>query len=170
MNYAFIDGQNLYRGVKNDIIDNKTKAIIYSGWKINFEKLRTYLRTKYGIDKAFIFIGKADGMEWLYGQLARNGYTLVYKPKTEYINDKGVKDRKGNVDAELVMQVMIELPNFDRAMIVAGDGDYYCLIKYLKENNKLLRVLVPNKMSFSSLLREFAADLVFVNDIEGSLK
>lgn len=170
MNYAFIDGQNLYRGVKNDIVDKKTKKIIYSGWKLDYRKLRIYLRTKYGIDKAFLFIGKVDGMEWLYKSFEGCGYTLIFKPTTEYINEKGDLDRKGNVDAELVLHTMLEFPNYDKALIVAGDGDYYCLIKHLKKNNKLLRVLVPNKLSFSSLLGEFSTDLVFINDLVGSLK
>jgi len=55
---------------------------------------------------------------------------------------------KGNVDAELVMHAMIEYPNYEKAVIVTGDGDYYCLVDYLRKNGKLLRLIVPNRYKY----------------------
>lgn len=49
---------------------------------------------------------------------------------------------------------MIEYPNYDKAIIVSGDGDFHCLIEYLEEKDKLLKVLAPTK-HYSSLLRRF---------------
>ena len=46
---------------------------------------------------------------------------------------------KGNVDAELVLHTMVEYPNYDKALIVSGDGDFYCLVDYLKGKDKLLK-------------------------------
>lgn len=43
--------------------------------------------------------------------------------------------RKGNVDAELVLQAMIEYPNYERAIIVTGDGDFGCLVRYLNRTS-----------------------------------
>ena len=34
---------------------------------------------------------------------------------------------------------MIELPNLEKAMVISGDGDFYCLIDYLKGQNKLFK-------------------------------
>ena len=77
---------------------------------------------------------------------------------------------KGNVDAELVLHAMIEYPNYDKAVIVTGDGDFHCLIEYLKKQNKLSRIIIPNRYKFSSLLRKFATDMVFMNDLRGKLE
>ena len=49
---------------------------------------------------------------------------------------------------------MKELPNYDKAILVSGDGDFYGLIEYLKDNQKLLKVLAPNRQ-YSSLLKSF---------------
>ena len=49
---------------------------------------------------------------------------------------------------------MIEFPNYNKAIIVSGDGDFYCLVEYLEQQGKLLRVLTPNS-KYSSLLRKF---------------
>ena len=77
---------------------------------------------------------------------------------------------KGNVDAELVLHTMIELPNFDQAVIVTGDGDFYCLVQYLLEQNKLKIVLVPNYYKYSALLKKFAKkNITFMNDLKDKI-
>lgn len=48
---------------------------------------------------------------------------------------------KGNVDAELVLQAMIDYRDYERAVIVTSDGDFACLVRYLYEEGKLERVL-----------------------------
>ena len=53
------------------------------------------------------------------------------------------------MDAELVLQAMIEYPHYERAVIVTGDGDFGCLVRYLYERQKLERVLSPNRRQCS---------------------
>ncbi len=137
--YAFIDSQNLNLGVKNNLIDKKG-VVFYTGWKLNFKKFYFYLKTKYNVSKAIIFIGKVPGNENLYKSLSSIGYELEFKPTLKYFDKKGDQKTKGNVDAELVLHTMIELNNFDQAIIVAGDGDYFCLIEYLERGVMVLLV------------------------------
>jgi len=139
--YAFIDSNNLYLGLKSQ------------GWKLDWRKFRQYLRHKYNVNKAYIFIGQVAGNEPLYTFLQECGYVLIFKPTLEQI-DKGKIKIKGNVDAELVLHTMIQYENYQKAIIVSGDGDFYCLIDFLQKKNKLLKILVPTKR-FSSLLRRF---------------
>jgi len=76
---------------------------------------------------------------------------------------------KGNVDAELVLHAMIEYKSYDKAVIVSGDGDFYCLLEYLAQQNKLLKVIVPNSR-YSSLLRKFSKFIVNINLLRGKLE
>jgi uncharacterized LabA/DUF88 family protein len=76
---------------------------------------------------------------------------------------------KGNVDAELVLHSMIEFQKYDKALIVSGDGDYHCLVDYLKRKNKLLKLMIPDRNKYSSLLRKFMGEIVFMNDLKGKL-
>jgi uncharacterized LabA/DUF88 family protein len=76
---------------------------------------------------------------------------------------------KGNVDAELVLHAMIEYPHYYNAVIVTGDGDYFCLLDYLRKQHKLRKLIVPDRNRYSSLLRKFAADMVFMNDLKSKL-
>jgi uncharacterized LabA/DUF88 family protein len=167
--YAFIDSQNLNLSIQNDLIDKKSKKIIYKGWKLDFRRFYIYLRDKYKVSESFLFIGRVNGKEDLYEYLEKSGYKLIFKPTLVFNDEDNEKRIKGNVDAELVLHTMIEMPNFGKAIIVAGDGDYHCLIEYLASQNKLLHIFIPNRYSYSSLLRRFSDYFVFVSDLRTKL-
>ncbi len=155
-NYAFIDSQNLNLGVQK------------IGWKMDWHKFREWLADKYGVTKAFMFIGYMPDNEALYQQMYDHGFLVVLKPTLEIHNvpseqkekktkDKAADDKppvKGNIDADLVLHAMKELPNYDKAIIVSGDGDFFSLVEYLIGQKKLLRLLTPNRR-FSTLLKDF---------------
>lgn len=77
---------------------------------------------------------------------------------------------KGNCDAELVLWAMVEYPNYHKAVIVTGDGDFYCLINHFVEK-KLEAVLIPNRLKFSALLKFklFRPYLRYMNDLQEKL-
>ena len=167
--YAFIDSQNLNLSVQKDIVNNVTGKLVYKGWKLDYKRFFIYLNDKYKVDRSFLFIGRIAWNESLYKFLEQVGYTIIYKPMLDYSVGKE-KFTKGNVDAELVLHTMIELPNYTKAIIVSGDGDYYCLIEYLEIHNKLSHIMIPNKVSYSSLLRKYRHYFVFVSDLQGKLE
>jgi len=163
--YAFIDSQNLNLGTNKDIFKGRKR--IYKGWKLDFRKFRKYLSDKYRIRKAFLFIGYIRQNEKLYKSLRSFGYELVYKPT---VKDNFGKP-KGNVDAELVLHAAaIEYPNYGKAVIVSGDGDFTCLHEYLEKNRKLLRIIIPNSKSESSLLNRFHKYKTFIEFDKEKLK
>ena len=141
-------------------------AIRSQGWILNFKRFRKYLEDKYKVTKAFLFIGYVATNQNLYISLQEDGYILVFKP-TLYLPNGKVK---GNVDAELVLHAMIEYPNYEKVVIVTGDGDFYCLIEYLDKQNKLLQVVIPNKESYSSLLRKYMSKIDFMNSLKNKLE
>jgi len=153
-NYAFIDSQNLNLAIRDQ------------GWVLDFRRFRRYLQDKYQIGKAFIFIGYVPLNQALYTALQKDGFILIFKP-TLTLPSGNVK---GNVDAELVLHTMIEYPNFDKALIVSGDGDFYCLIDYLIKKNKLLKLMIPNELKFSSLFRKLRPHIVFMNNLKDKLE
>ena len=155
-NYAFVDSQNLNLSIRE------------LGWKLDFGRFYKYLRDKYSVTEVFLFIGYMEGNNDLYKSLQKFGFICIFKPTLTYSDGK----TKGNCDAELVLQAMIEYSNYDKALIVTGDGDFYCLAKYLIDNNKLKALIIPNKFKFSALLkfkicRPF---LKFMNDLRVKLE
>ena len=95
----------------------------------------------------------------MYKKLKSYGYDLVFKPT---VRDNQGKP-KGNVDAELVLySAAVEYKNYDKAVIVSGDGDFYCLHEFLVRKGKLLRIVIPNVKSESSLLKPFQKYKTFI--------
>jgi len=150
-NFAFIDSNNLYQSLSKDIVKNNKK--IHVGWKLDYKRFRIYLKDKYKAEKVFLFIGFMPGNQTMYTKLQEYGYICVFKPTLE-LKDGRVK---GNVDAELVLHSMIEYVNYEKAIIVSGDGDFYCLIEYFINNGKLKKVLVPNRHNYSCLIDRLSA-------------
>ncbi len=101
--------------------------------------------------------------------MQRSGYIVIFKPTLE-IKKEGETITKGNVDAELVLHSMIEYSNYDKAIIVSGDGDFHCLIEYLEGKNKLGRVIIPNRKAYSQLLWKFRKYMDYMNNLDVKLK
>jgi uncharacterized LabA/DUF88 family protein len=154
--YAFIDSQNLNLGTQR------------MGWKVDWRKFRQYLKDKHGVTKAYMFIGYMSDNESLYNYMHELGFLVVLKPtvdvnkidpKDDDDKDKEKPTIKGNVDAELVLYAMKELPNYEQAIIVSGDGDFFSLAEYLDEQGKLASVMTPN-WQYSSLLKPFEPKII----------
>ena len=155
--YAFIDSQNLNLGTNKDIYHGKKR--VYQGWQLDFAKFRRYLSDKFRASKAFLFIDYIKDNQPLYTYLQSCGYDLVFKPTTK----DGEGKPKGNVDAELVLHASaIEFHNYNKAIIVSGDGDFRCLHEYLLSQGKLGNIIIPNRLSESSLLREYQQYKIFL--------
>src|SRR5437660_506423 len=143
-NFAFIDSQNIHLGVQ---------AL---GWKLDWRRFRVYMRDKYDVSTAYSFLGYMPENQGLYTDLQQWGYVLVFKP----ILTKKAGAPKGNVDADLVLKAMVEYPNYERAVIVTSDGDFYSLVEYLYRQGKLETILSPSSARCSSLLKKEARERI----------
>lgn len=160
-NYCYIDGQNLYLGT--------TKAS--PSWHVDLYRFRVYLREKYHVDKAFYYLGYVqDGakIESMYEQIQNAGFILVFRQH----NSSMIGSKKGNVDSDIIFSIMKRLhkdKDFDKIVLVSGDGDYKMLVDYLIEESKLEKILFPNKKFRSSLYKEIGAGY-FANLDEADVK
>ena len=144
-------------------------SIKSQGWKIDFKKFRVYLKDKFKVTQAYLFMGYIKENQRMYEQLQDNGYTLVFKPTLIYKDGT----TKGNCDAELVLHTMIKYTVFDKAVIVSGDGDFFCLAEYLRENDKLKSILIPDQNRYSALLKKINTPdrkfLFFLNQAQAKI-
>ncbi len=154
-NFAYIDSQNLNLGIQK------------LGWKLNYKKFRVYLKEKYCVEKAYMFIGFVALNQELYDKLQEAGFILKFKPTIP--DDDG--RIKGNVDADLVLRAALEINEYDKAVIVSSDGDFYSLVQHLYAINKLRAVLSPDAENCSSLLKQTAKDKIrFMVNLRGKLE
>ena len=156
-NFAYIDSQNLNLGIKE------------LSWDLDYKKFRIYLKEKYSVKKAYLFIGYMPSNEMMYQKLQEYGYILIFKPVL--INKDGKAKR--NVDADLVLQAMRDYNNkeLDQAVIVTSDGDFYCLVEYFYKRKKLRIVLSPCIDKCSVLLKKKAKErIVFMDNLRKKLE
>lgn len=154
-NFAYIDGANLHKGIQE------------LGWKLDYRRFRVWLKEKYGVARAYIFLGLVPGNNDLYTNLQEAGFTLVFK-ETTYDHDGKTK---GNCDADLVLKAAVDYfeKNFSMAILVSSDGDYACLAKFMKEKGAL-RTLVSPSDKCSFLLRKLNVPLVYLDTQKNVLR
>ena len=155
-NFAYIDTTNLSLGVAS------------MGWFLDFKKFRIYLKEKYRVSVAYLFLGYLPNNQDWYNFLQKAGYVLIFKP---VLPDKDGKP-KGNCDADLVLRCLIDFykNKFDSSIIVSSDGDFYSLVNHLYQNKKLLKVISPYKKTCSLLLRKSAKErIIFLDNLKQKL-
>lgn len=167
-NFAFVDAQNLYFGttkcsdcavklgieLKDMALENCTCS---TAWEVDLAKFRVYLSENYAVKEAYYFLGYLNEKhEDLYKEIQKAGFIIIFKEH----NSKAKSKKKGNVDTDIVYEVMknlLENP-FDKAILVSGDGDYKKLVYYLVGKNKFRKILFPNKKFASSLYKSLGSE------------
>jgi uncharacterized LabA/DUF88 family protein len=143
-NLAFIDGQNLYMGTKT----------CDQPWKVDLTKFKIYLERKYNVSEVYYFLGYVqDENEELYDEIQKSGLILKFKEHNSAMLGK----KKGNVDSDIIFNIMKKLckkEDFDKIVLVSGDGDYKMLVDFLIEEDKFEKILFPNKKYASSLYKK----------------
>lgn len=156
-NFAYIDGANLHKGIKN------------LGWKLDYKRFRIWLKEKYQVVEAYLFLGLIAEYRDLYVRLQEAGFILVFREVTYDREGKA----KGNCDADLVLHAMKDVyeNKFNQAILVSSDGDYAGLVKFLNERNKFKVILSAEPVSKCSiLLKRTGVKIAYLNDQKSILK
>lgn len=142
-NVAYIDGQNLHMGTMTS----------KPSWKVDLFKFRKYLADKYKVNEAYYYLGTVnEELQDMYSDIQKAGFILVFREH----NPVMMSIKKGNVDTDIVFAIMKSLykrEKLDKIFLVSADGDYYKMVKFLIEENKLGKILFPARKKASSLYR-----------------
>ena len=155
-NFAYIDGANLHRGVES------------LGWKLDYRRFRSWIRQKFSVADAYLFIGLMPKHAALYTSLQNAGYKLVFK---EVVYD-GKGNAKGNCDADLVLHAVRDYYENGVAtvILVSSDGDYAPLVKFWLEKGIHCTILSPASIrKCSILLKRIGVPIVYLEDVKRKL-
>lgn len=146
---------------------------IQNEWRVDLFKFRTYLRDKYSVTEAYYFLGYVSETEQdLYNNIQKAGFIISFKKHDSTL----MGTKKGNVDTDIVFEIMknlIDNKNFDKIILVSGDGDYIKIVDYLIKKNKFKKILFPNRKFSSSLfkyLSNFYFDFLEREDIKSKIE
>jgi len=137
---------------KYDYLENETVPI---------EQLERHVthfiqeRGKHMNDAALLLISRHLQRVRFYLKLQKFGYELYLKPVKLYEQDDGTTRRKANCDVEMAFYLMKEKENFDRVIVLSGDGDFLPVLKYLRSNGKEVIILARGPRTAREI-RQFA--------------
>jgi len=146
--FAFIDLSNVFGGAESE------------KWEVDYRKLKRYLVTRYGVARAFVFGGtsnRPDRVE-LHEQLSRLGYEVLLVPTRRFSDGSS----KADVDSRMTFEIMRLEKEYDKAIVLTGDGDFYWVLEYLlarKESTKLFGFAQRTAIDLKRLFGEHFADL-----------
>lgn len=151
--HAFIDGNNLHKGVAS------------LGWQLDYRRFRVLLKDRYNVSRAFIFLGYMEENSELYRGLEDAGYTVVFR---EIAKSSGGLV-KANCDVLMTWELGRQLckKTFGQAILITGDGDFAEVAVELLEADMLHSVIAPNVKECSYLLRRRSVEfrLTWVEEI-----
>lgn len=146
---VYIDAANLHRSAKE------------LGFDIDYGRFAWWLKQKFSPKEINMFIGYVAGRQEMYRNLTNHGYKLTFK-ETNVIGSSV----KGNCDGELILKAVSDYYKsaYNQIVLVTGDGDFSCLVRFLKENGIKFMLLGPNYRKCSYLLKKYTRDIMFLNN------
>jgi uncharacterized LabA/DUF88 family protein len=154
--YCFIDNQNLYLGIKGQ------------NWDLDYKRFYVYLKEKYRVDKAILYVGYIRENENLYKYLTKCGFEIVFKNTKQYGQSR--RQVKGNIDVDLAVDAIRRIEKYTEAVFVSADGDFCALYDFLlDEMNKGVEIIIPDANKYSSFLKKYRNSLSFMNDLKKKL-
>jgi len=145
---VFIDAQNLYHSAKN----------LYNGARVNFGEVMKAAVGDRALIRALAYVITTESGEEkpFFEALEKMGIEAKTKDLQVFIG--GAK--KADWDVGLAVDAIAMSPKLDTVIIVAGDGDYVPLVKYLQVNEGCQVEAVSFGKSSSSKLMESVDDFM----------
>ena len=86
--------------------------------------------------------------------MAYNGFTVVSKPSKDIIDASGEAVLKGNMDGEMIVDMMAISESLDHIVVFSGDGDFRYAIEKLQERGKRVTVVSSEGSIANELKRQ----------------
>ena len=160
--YAFVDAANIiYRNSEPN------------PWKIDLKKLIKYLKERFGTSKILYFGGLDDRNKTqirIYKKLESWGYELRLNPVKRFVNERGEWYLKADVDARMAFEAMHLQNDYDRAVFLTGDGDFFWLLEYLVQRKEKIWLLASPKKTAKELKKIFGPDFANLDNLRSLLE
>lgn len=144
---VFCDDSNLYHSYQK------------YGWRIDFNKFRTLLKKHCDLRFINYYIAipeKSDfsraGTERFLSQI--EPFVSLKKKDLKYMPIGGNILKKGNVDVEIVLDVVRSINDLDAVMILSGDSDFQELKNYIVRDKRKIIIFVGYEENMGWELRQ----------------
>jgi uncharacterized LabA/DUF88 family protein len=141
---VFLDGSNFFFMQKDAL-----------HWFIDPKKLLGWIGKNYGeITDANYYTtvdNRNEGQLMYLKALNHMGFRVETKPIDEYEDDEEGFD--GSVDLDMLIDILVQMDNFDTAIIISGDADFARIVEILRSRGKKYLVLSTKGMVAGAIRR-----------------
>ena len=146
--------------------------IIYSckslGWKIKYERVLKYFKKYCRLIDIYFYSAKKEGFEKsekFIEIITGLGFKVRLRQLKIFRCEDGSPDPKGNIDGELIVDMIRFKERYDTAILMSGDSDFKYAIDYLRENHKRV-VIISTKYHVSKELIDSANLYINLRDFK----
>jgi len=158
----FIDGSNLYSTVKTLDFD------------IDYKKMLDLFRGKGRLICANYYTALIEEADYspirpLVDWLDYNGYHCITKPAKSQVDREGRRRTKGNMDAEMIVDMLELAPHIDHLILFTGDGDFKAPIQAIQKKGVRVTVVSSKRSKPPMLadeLRRQCNDFIEIADMD----
>jgi uncharacterized LabA/DUF88 family protein len=160
----FVDGANMFYTQKKGL-----------GWFFDPAKLLKVLRGDDDLTDAYWYMGikqPPDPRDENFVRfLAYAGYVVRKKDlKTIYDTETGESTQKANLDVEIVMDMFNTLENYDKAILLSGDGDFERALDLLRSRGKQICVVSTQNWIASELRMVVGSHFIDLQDLRDKIE
>ena len=159
----FVDGNNMFYAQQKN------------GWFFDPKRVLEHFVTEYediSLVNAFWYTGLKDPQDQrgFRDALISLGYTVRTKVLKEYYDDtSGRYSQKANLDIEIVVDMFNTVEQYDRVVLLSGDGDFERAIELLRSKNTHITVVSTEGM-IARELRNVTDRYIDLNKIRSQIE
>ncbi|MBM3324868.1 MAG: NYN domain-containing protein [Calditrichaeota bacterium] len=155
----FVDGANMFYTQKRGL-----------GWFFDPAKLLKTLKGEDELADAFWYMGVKSTPESrdenFLRFLAYAGYTVRTKQlKTIFDSETGETIQKANLDIEIAMDMFNTVENYDKAILLSGDGDFERALELLRSRGKRICVVSTHNWIATELRMAVGSHYIDLQDL-----
>ena len=160
----FVDGANMFYTQKKGL-----------GWFFDPAKLLKTLKAEDELADAYWYMGLKSSPESrdenFLRFLAYAGYTVRTKHlKTIFDPETGETIQKANLDIEIVMDMFNTVDNYDKAILLSGDGDFERALELLRSRGKRICVVSTQNWIASELRMAVGSHYIDLQDLRALIE
>ncbi len=149
--YMFIDGANIFHVARSLQMTMSYEKLVSLVKELTLvDEIRPYYYTAM-LPSSDIYNAMQPLVDWL----EYNGFRVVTKPATKHQGggDQGTVI-KGNMDTDMVVDMLRLAPYYDVAVLISSDGDFVPVVRYLQDIGKTVVVVASDETGSNTVSGE----------------
>ena len=136
------------------------------GHKIDFEKIWQHFNSRETefLTEAYIYLIRGQDFDStkFESKLKAVGYTVKGRTITKVMRHNRLVFRKTNHDVSITIDSIDKINNYDKLILMSGDGDFIDLCKYLKSKKKIVEIW-SFKECYNTSLEAYADKINYID-------